>query len=139
MNFSNCEDKCGCYFTRELDMDTNVIKKNYIKICASHSKYISNINKDNYNFNKKSNFYILKSNTISLKKKNSQNNLLNMNKISNDGDKKIKFGKFKNKSYEYVYSNYKLYCYNLSIWAEKPILDDNVNDFINYIKKCIHV
>lgn len=135
MNFSKCEDKCGCFFTKELDMDTNIINKKYIKICANHSEYINIINKDNYTFNKKSNFYILKTNTISLKKKILNNNL----KSLGDGCKKIKFGKYKNKSYDFVYSKDKTYCYNLCIWTEKEIKDDNVNDFIKYIKNCIYI
>lgn len=46
----------------------------------------------------------------------------------------LNFGKYKNKTYDYVYYNDKLYCYNLAFWNKKDFKNQKILKFIEYIK-----
>ena len=118
---------CGCIYVSELDIIDNIINEKYIQICKIHL--------------------------------NSQrNSLINYSK-NNDiptspasPEFYLNFGKYKNKSFSYVFHIDKLYCYNLAFWnntlnqhsinninckntdVNKGI---NINQFINYIKQQI--
>ena len=48
------------------------------------------------------------------------------------------FGKYKYKTFNYVYNNDKLYCYKLSFWDDNIYnKNTNITDFIDYIKKSV--
>lgn len=103
---------CGCIFISELDIIDNTINEKYIQICKSHSVHKSKI--INLNTNVK--------NVVS-------------------PEFYLNFGKYKNKSFSYVYNIDKLYCYNLAFWNNnynyKNNNHSNINQFITYIKNQI--
>lgn len=53
----------------------------------------------------------------------------------------INFGKYKNKSFDYVFQKDKLYCYNLALWnfKNKEYKNPNINQFILFIKNKISI
>lgn len=151
-------DTCGCIIVSELDILENLIQDKYLQLCKIHYNNCSN--KSMYHFNKKINKYILNSDnkqiTINytksyenlqgiISKNYSKTNLKPFNNSSEDlfklsidcNDKLLQFGKYKNKTYEYVYYNDKLYCYNLAFWNHKEFKNKKIINFINYIKNQI--
>ena len=97
-------------------------------------------------YNKNKSLYIL--NSFLLKSSIENNIINNIKKTSsfinlNENNTKsdvILFGKYKYKTFNYVYNNDKLYCYNLSLWNDKLYNNDkNMTDFINFIKQSIKI
>jgi hypothetical protein len=142
---------CGCILVSKLDFIENQINDIYIQICPKHFNSKTHQIK-NYTWNKKYNKHILKSqpseNNLQpvnkLKKQKSFDNLTNINNRLNDNTKLpdlniLTFGKYKNYTYSYVYSNDKLYCYNLAFWNKKMYKNKAINDFINYINNHINL
>lgn len=136
-------NSCGCISISKLNLIENVVNDYNIQLCKTH--YLLSNEKSNFKLNKKNKLYTLieKKNTNLKKKKISFNNsyenlkLLINNSINNESiysNKLIKFGKYKNKTYEYVYNIDKIYCYHLAFWAEIESKNTNINNFINYIK-----
>ena len=106
---------CGCIYNLNLDIIENNIIEDYIKICKNHYKY--KIHKKKFILNKQTNVY--------------EKNMLKNEKI-------INFGKYKHKSFNYVYHKDKTYCYNLTFWKkETPTSNNNLNEFITYVKNAI--
>ena len=148
-------DTCGCIIFSELDLLENIILDKYLQLCKSHYNNCSN--KSLYHYNKKVNKYILNSDNkpISINYNKSYENLqgiisktylkselksINNNSVQISLDfnnKLLQFGKYKNKTYEYVYYNDKIYCYNLAFWNHKEFKNKKIINFINYIKNQI--
>jgi hypothetical protein len=136
--------QCGCAISSNLDIIENLITENVIILCKKH--FIKSKNKKDYVYNKNKSTYML--NSFLLKssiKNNITNNIkksssfINLTENNNKSDV-ILFGKYKYKTFKYVYNNDKLYCYNLSIWNDK-IYNNNQNmlDFIDFIKESIKI
>jgi hypothetical protein len=100
---------CGCIFISELDIIDNLINEKYIQICKKHSIH--------------NNILIQCHNKI----------------ITITSEIYLNFGKYKNKSFSYVFHTDKLYCYNLAFWKNNDNKCKNINimQFINYIKQQI--
>lgn len=132
--------KCGCVISSNLDIIENLISELTIIICEKHYKKCKN--KKEYSFNKNKSVYILNSfSNDSISKKNIKKSP-SLDKLSKDNNKSkiLLFGKYKYKTFNYVYNNDKLYCYNLSFWNDNIYnKNDNVYEFINFIKKSILV
>lgn len=151
-------DTCGCIIVSELDILENIIQDKYLQLCKLH--YNKCLNKSIYYFNKKINKYILNSDNkiVNINHNKSYENLQaiisksysknELNNINNNSDhftkmliesnnKLLHFGKYKNKTYDYVYYNDKLYCYNLAFWNHKEFKNKKIINFINYIKNQI--
>lgn len=107
---------CGCIYISELDIIDNIINDKCIQICKIHL-----INNRNFSYNL---LY------------NNKNNI-----VSTRPELYLNFGKYKNKSFSYVFNTDKLYCYNLAFWKKKNnninCKNININLFINYIKQQI--
>lgn len=147
----NCNDivntkynSCGCIFISKLNILDNIVHDKYIQLCKNH--YLLSKDKMNYKSDKNKKLYHLIDKKDSIKKKKSFPNnsyenlklLLNSDiKNNNDSYKIIKFGKYKNKTYEYVYNIDKLYCYHLAYWKNNNLNNIHINNFINYIKSKI--
>lgn len=129
--------QCGCVVTSKLDIIENEITESFIKICKKH--YLTYFNKIQYTYNKSQNVYISNSEI--------SNNIIKnkIKKIASDIDLNIKedkthilkFGKYKYKSFNYVYNNDKIYCYNLSFWKHnkiKNIENKAISEFVNFIR-----
>lgn len=138
-------ESCGCIKISELDILQNIIIDKYIQICKLHYKqYIKTNKKFNYIFDKKLNKYIL-SNQIKhklLKSKSYENVQVSLLKhIHNNSINNLEhltllnFGKYKNKTYEYVYYTDKVYCYNLAVWKNIDFKNKKISNFIKFIKK----
>jgi hypothetical protein len=135
--------QCGCAISSNLDIIENLITENVIILCKKH--FIKSKNKKDYVYNKNKSTYMLNS---FLLKSSIKNNITNNIKKSssfitlteNNKSDIILFGKYKYKTFKYVYNNDKLYCYNISLWNNK-IYNDNQNmlDFINFIKDSIKI
>lgn len=136
-------NSCGCISISKLNLIDNIVNDYNIQLCKTH--YLLSYDKNNFKFNKKNKLYTLieKKNTQLKKKKISFNNsyenlkTLISNSINNEtlySHKLIKFGKYKNKTYEYVYKIDKLYCYHLAFWVDINSKNTNIINFINYIK-----
>lgn len=135
---------CGCAISSNLDIIENIITEDNIIFCKKH--FIKHKNKKEYVYNKNKSIYIL--NSFLLKSSIENNIINNIKKISsfinlNENNTKsdvILFGKYKYKTFNYVYNNDKLYCYNLSLWNDKLYNNDkNMTDFINFIKQSIKI
>lgn len=131
---------CGCVITSNLDIIENIIIEQIVMICKQHYNNINN--KKDYSYNKNKDIYIL--NSFLLKNSNINNikNSHSYNNLNQDFSNQdvILFGKYKYKTFDYVYNKDKLYCYKLSLWNDKIYnTNNNINDFINYIKKSIKV
>jgi hypothetical protein len=131
---------CGCAISSNLDIIKNIITENVIILCKIH--FTKNKNKKDYVYNKHKSIYtlnsfLLKSSITNNIKKSSS--FINLTENNNKSDV-ILFGKYKYKTFKYVYNNDKLYCYNLSIWNDK-IYNNNQNmlDFIDFIKESIKI
>jgi hypothetical protein len=131
-------NSCGCIYISELNIMDNIIHDIYIQLCKTH--YLLSKEKSKFKLDKKNKLYILNSKkTDNIKKKKiSYDNLKllinDKNKNDEDSNKLIKFGKYKNKTYEYVYNTDKLYCYHLAYWKDNNLNNSNITNFINYIK-----
>ena len=136
-------NSCGCIYISQLNILDNIVHDQYIQLCKNH--YLQSTDKVNYKLDKQNKLYILneKKSSPLKKKKLSYNNfyenlklLINDNNTENKlfSNKIIKFGKYKNKTYEYVYNIDKLYCYHLAYWKDNNLNNSNINHFINYIK-----
>lgn len=130
---------CGCVITSKLDFIENEITESIIKICKKH--YLEDHNKIQYTYNKSQNIYIsnseISNNIVKkhIKKISSDIDLLNMEKENNSNI--LQFGKYKDKSFDYVYNNDKLYCYNLSFWKHnqiKNIENKAISEFVNFVR-----
>lgn len=134
----NTED-CGCVITSNLDIVENIITDQCTILCKSHYSDIKN--KKDYTYNKNKKIYIL--NTFLSKNSNINNikksySYIHLNQDYNE-ENIILFGKYKYKTFDYVYNKDKLYCYKLSLWNDKIYNNDNnILHFINYIKKSIN-
>ena len=151
-------ETCGCIIISELDILENLLQDRYLQLCKLH--YNNCCNKSMYHFNKKINKYIINSSnkqaTINYNKSyenlqgiisktylkselqsitNNSNNLVNLSLNCNNNI--LQFGKYKNKTYEYVYYNDKIYCYNLAFWNHKEFKNKNIINFIEYIRNQI--
>lgn len=131
---------CGCVITSNLDIIENIIIEQIVMICKQHYNNINN--KKDYSYNKNKDIFIL--NSFLLKNSNINNikNSHSYNNLNQDFSNQdvILFGKYKYKTFDYVYNKDKLYCYKLSLWNDKIYnTNNNINDFINYIKKSIKV
>jgi len=152
--FNKKENKyiCYIYFSNNNQSNTNC-KKNtttstYKNITSSSCKTTTSIS-----YKKNINKPILKINTLSYCKSYIDNEIIydntaniNIKKEINKEikkiniehplhkNKKLSFGKYKNKTFNYVYNNDKLYCYKLTYWNNDNIKDNRLNLFINYIK-----
>ena len=135
---------CGCAISSNLDIIENIITEDIIILCKNH--YIKNKNKNDYMYNKNKSTYIL--NSFLLQSSITNNILNNIKKtpsflnLSEDNIKSdiLLFGKYKYKTFKYVYNNDRLYCYNLSLWNDKLYnTNKNMNDFINFIKESIKI
>lgn len=114
---------CGCILTSELDFINNTINNNYIQLCDLHFNKTQPIN--------------------DVLKKELSNNKLNSNNIyktQSINNSCLNFGKYKNKSFSYVFQNDKLYCYNLAFWKNfKDYKNPNILQFIKFIKDQITI
>ncbi len=121
---------CGCILTSELDIINNIINDKYVQICKNHllsnrSDYLlSNCNQIDKHL---SNSVITNSNNDYLSK--------------NITEPYLNFGKYRNKTFSYVFNIDKLYCYNLAFWNQnsKKCKHINIQQFINFIKTQINV
>jgi hypothetical protein len=104
---------CGCIFISELDIINNILNDKYIQFCKHHI-----IINTKLNVNK-------------LKPTNQQLQVTNYKLESY-----LNFGRYKNKSFNYVFENDKLYCYNLAFWKNNncEYKNININLFIQFIK-----
>ncbi len=134
--------KCGCVSTSKLDIIENEITENFIKICKKH--FLPNINnKLQYTYYKSQNVYISNSEISNNILKNNIKKISSEVKIDFQEDKYhiLQFGKYKYKSFNYVYNNDKIYCYNLSFWKHNKIKDVKnkaISEFVNYIREEIN-
>jgi hypothetical protein len=114
---------CGCILVSELDFINNTINNKYIQLCNSHFNKTQPIN--------------------DVLKKELSNNKLNSNnlhKTQSINNSCLNFGKYKNKSFNYVFQIDKLYCYNLAFWKNfQDYKNPNVIHFINFIKTQITI
>jgi hypothetical protein len=135
-------ESCGCIINSDLDILENIIQDYHIQLCKHHytkQDYNQKINKSNYYFNKQIQKYIYKNNNNKVLKKNKsydniQSIVFNNFKSNQVSHNLVNFGKYANKTYEYVYYSDKLYCYNLAFWNNKKYNNNNIQRFINYIK-----
>jgi hypothetical protein len=130
---------CGCIIISELDILENSIQEKYLQLCKNHYKKCNA--KSFYSYNKKINKYIYNSHNIINYSKSYENlqGIISNNSNNNSNNKEfqtlLSFGKYKDKSYEYVYYNDKLYCYNLAFWNNKEFKNKKILNFITFIKK----
>lgn len=112
---------CGCIIILELDIIQNILNERYIQYCNTHYQQTQSI-----------------TNIISNKVFDYQSNL-NNNIIINESY--LNFGKYKNKTFNYVFQTDKLYCYNLAFWNNKHYIYKhiNINEFIQYIQDQITI
>jgi hypothetical protein len=110
---------CGCILISELDIIDNTLNEKYIQMCQFHLQKTQSITE-------------IISNKIS--KTNNKSIVLIQELYLN-------FGKYKNKSFNYVFQKDKLYCYNLAFWNNKNITykNININEFIKYIQNQITI
>ncbi len=129
---------CGCIIISELDILENIIQEKYLQLCKNHYKKCNS--KSFYSYNKKINKYIYHSNNNIINYSKSYENLQGIISNNNNSNNKefnilLNFGKYKDKTYEYVYYNDKLYCYNLAFWNNKEFKNKKILNFITFIKK----
>lgn len=156
---------CGCIIISDLDIIENIITDIYLQYCKQHytnqilnNKILNNSN--SYIFSNKLQKYIINnSNQINNDLKRLSNKTLTTNELSkkinsshvlekskyfknnptnlNASDVSIlmDFGKYANKTYDYVYCNDKMYCYKLAFWNKENFKNQKILNFINYIKK----
>jgi len=117
---------CGCIFISELDVINNIINDKYIQLCKIH--HLNYIHQNSNNNTIHQNLNYIKTPKI-----------LNNYKF----DSYINFGRYKNKSFTYVFQQDKLYCYNLAFWnnhnSDYNNKNININLFIQFIKNQISI
>jgi len=108
---------CGCILISELDIINNTLNEKHIQICTNHYQQTQSI-----------------TNIIS-------NELSKSNKNIIINESYLNFGKYKNKTFNYVFQKDKLYCYNLAFWKTKNqyYKNININEFIKYIRNQISI
>ena len=108
---------CGCILISELDIINNTLNEKYIQLCAVHYHKTQSI-----------------TNIIT-------NELTKSNKNIIINESYLNFGKYKNKTFNYVFQTDKLYCYNLAFWKPQQgnYKNININEFIKYIKNQISI
>ena len=114
---------CGCVITSKLDFIENEITESIIIICKEH--YLTDYNKIQYTYNKSQNVYMsnseISNNIVKNKIKKISSNI-DISNIKNDNHSNIlQFGKYKHKTFDYVYNHDKSYCYNLSFWKHNEL------------------
>lgn len=136
--------ECGCVITSELNIIENIIEDQFIILCKKH--YTQTSNKKEYIYNKHKRIYVLNSFLSTSSNKNKIKKSASNISLDSDGDTSniILFGKYKYKTFNYVYNNDKIYCYNLSIWNNSSLLfnsihSTNINNFIDFVKESIKV
>jgi hypothetical protein len=136
--------KCGCVISSNLDIIENIITDTYITLCESCFQKCNN--KKDYTYNKHKSVYYLNSMisknslTQNIKKSASLIHIHDDSDSPIDNSNIIQFGKYKYKTFDYVYNNDKLYCYNLSYWNNNiHNKNDNLFNFINFIKTSINI
>ncbi len=98
-------NSCGCEYTLTLDIVENSVSEHFIKICKTH--YKQKLHKHNYVLNKQHNVYECKT------FKTSNQNRLRAKRLSNSispDAKTLNFGKYKHRTFDYVYNKDKTYC-----------------------------
>lgn len=130
--------QCGCVTSSKLDIIENEITESTIKLCKNH--YMTNFDKLQFTYNKSQNIYISNLEISSMIIKNKIKKMSSDIDINIDKDDYhiLQFGKYKSKSFNYVYNNDKLYCYNLSFWKHHKIKNINnkaISEFVNYIRE----
>ena len=131
--------RCGCVITSKLDILENEITETHIKICKNH--YLTNLNKLQYTYNKSQDIYISNSEISNNIIKNKIKKIASSIDFNEDTCHILQFGKYKHKSFNYVYNNDKIYCYNLSFWKHnkiKNIENKSISEFVNYVRKEIN-
>ena len=134
---------CGCMIISKLDVIENIIFEQMLKVCRKH--YTSIINKSQFSFNKIQDLYISNEYVSNrTKKKLKYSNMHTINNINNNESeyKTLQFGKYKYKTFNYVYNNDKLYCYNLSFWKKNIKLETknkHLTEFISYVRNSIEI
>ena len=126
---------CGCIFISELDIINNIINDKYIQYCQKHTitTIQSNIKRSILSRNSSRNRL-----TDTLESTISKANTFDKN---NNLEYFLNFGRYKNKSFNYVFQNDKLYCYNLAFWKNNncEYKNININLFIQFIKTKISI
>lgn len=137
-------NSCGCIQLSQLNILENIIIDTYIQICKYHFNGINN--KSDYIYNNKLKSYqyndnLSLSNTHNIKNKRKIKKSLSCNSTfdyyntqSENSNKIIEFGKYKNKTYEYVFNKDKMYCYKLTYWSSYKYTNKKILDFIQFIK-----
>ncbi len=128
--------RCNCIISKELDISNNSINKRYLQICKNHycPKLIS---KNEYIYIKSKKIYVYKKYTLNKRCSQSSSSSEELNDDDEQMDNNIiDFGKYKNKSYKFVFNIDKKYCYHLSFW-KKNNYQENVNKFVSYVKQKI--
>lgn len=118
---------CGCILISELDIINNTINEKYIQICPKHYQKTESI------------LHIVNNKSVLSQIDLKKNIIIN--------DSYLNFGKYKNKTFHYVFQTDKLYCYNLAFWKNNTINMNtyqntkkiNINEFIIYIKNQINI
>jgi hypothetical protein len=136
--------ECDCVITSELNIIENIIEDQFIILCKTH--YMQTSNKKEYIYNKHKSIYVLNSFLSTSSNKNKIKKSASNISLDSDGDTSniILFGKYKYKTFNYVYNNDKIYCYNLSIWNNSSLIfnsihSTNINNFIDFVKESIKV
>lgn len=135
---------CGCIILSKLDINENIIIDINIQYCKLHYYKRKLNNSLNYVYDYKIQKYLLISENVKKNnnlKSNDQNSMKydKTDKTNNTNNKVIlmDFGKYSNKTYDYVYNNDKMYCYKLAFWNNNIIKNKKITNFINFIKRQI--
>ena len=103
--------KCGCMISYNLDIIENIVNDTYINLCEYHYKYSQD--KKKYSYNKQKSIYVLSSylsKSTTNKNIKKSTSLISLHNENTQSDIML-FGKYKYKTFNYVYNNDKLYCY----------------------------
>lgn len=129
---------CGCIILSKLDINENIIIDINIQYCKIHYYKRKLNNSLNYVYDDKIQKYLLISENVK-KNNNLKLNDQNITKFDKNNNKVIlmNFGKYYNKTYDYVYNTDKMYCYKLAFWNNNIIKNKKITKFINFIKQQI--
>lgn len=122
---------CGCILISELDIINNTLNEKHIQICTNHYQQTQSITNIISNELSKSN----KNNPLYTRNRSGAVNVILIN------ESYLNFGKYKNKTFNYVFQTDKLYCYNLAFWKtqNQHYKNININEFIKYIRNQISI
>ncbi len=123
---------CGCIILSTLDIYENIINELNIQYCKKHYHNTKFNNDLKYFYNCKIKKYLLISDNY---KKNNNIILHNQHIIKTTKLTLMEFGKYYNKTYDYVYNNDKMYCYKLAFWNNHIIKNNKIIKFIEFIKQ----